>query len=139
MTQILADETLLAEVEYAFERAANAYGDITPKVLSRFYESYPNGRELFSSNAGGQLSLLEGNMVEETAFFLLGFCEGSQEAETILTQSVPHHIQTLKVPMDAMTAFIDAFLFVVASKVDTSEPAAAALSQLRSALDPYLR
>ncbi len=99
MTQVaLTNADKLELVEQILARAAEEIGDITAPVMSLYYQRLPDARAHFESHARSNLAQLEGEMVERALYCLMIWFESPGEIKVMLSDSVPHHQETLQVP-----------------------------------------
>lgn len=87
----------LALVERSLERAADALGDITAPLMTRYYAAYPAAEASFEHHGLGRRALLEAEMVGNVLYCLMTWFERPEEIRIILYDSIPHHAETLKV------------------------------------------
>lgn len=98
----------LTTVEQILTRAAEEIGDITAPVMSLYYERFPGARDHFEHHRQGDISLLEGEMVERAVYCLMTWFESPGEVEILLSGSVLHHNDTLKVAPEFYGGLINA-------------------------------
>lgn len=92
----------------SLERAAEHLGDITPQVMALYYERYPDARQRFDElNNRGRLRL-EGEMVEQVLYCLMTWYDSSGGIESILVNTIPHHVDTLNVRPQLFSELITA-------------------------------
>lgn len=101
----------------SLERAAEQIGDITPVVAHTFYERFPDAPALFATLWPGSRDRLEGQMVETALYCIMNWMESPGEIEVVLMGTVPHHLETLKVPLDWFTGFLLATAEVVTGTI----------------------
>jgi hypothetical protein len=104
-------------LEAVLERAANRLGDITPLVIERFYQQFPDARETFRSLSAAYGAALEGEMVERTLYCLMSWLHSPGEVEIVLMDSVPHHAATLGVPPAMYAGLLDATAATIAETI----------------------
>lgn len=100
-------------IEASFYRAAECLGDVTPKVMERYYRLFPAARERFEAWACGDRPRLEGEMVEQTIYCMLRYHESPSEIDILLFNTVPHHVDTLGVSLRFFTGFLDSVTDVI--------------------------
>ncbi len=105
----------------SLERAAEELGDITPYVMERYYGRLPEGRVQFQELHEWNQGTLEGAMVEQTLYCLMEWYESPGEVEIILVTTVPHHLETLDVPLELFTGLIDTVCETIVSTIPEQE------------------
>lgn len=108
-----------AAVEAILERAAEELGDITPQVMTDYFNRLPQAREMFAEHGGHQEESLQGEMVAQALYCLMYWYRSPAEIEILLRGSVPHHNDTLRVPPE----YYGELLQVTAAVVEKSIPA----------------
>ncbi|MCH7629820.1 MULTISPECIES: hypothetical protein [Novosphingobium] len=108
----MADKDLVL-LDTGLTRAAEALGDITPRVMQRLLARFPEAAQRFDSLCSWDRTpevraRLEGEMVEQALYCLMRWLESPQEVEIILYGSVPHHAETLDVPPAMFTGLLEA-------------------------------
>lgn len=122
-------------VETILHRTAEEIGDITEPVMSLYYQRLPDALEHFEHHALGNLKGLEGEMVERALYCLMIWFESPGEIEIMLSGSVPHHQDTLKIPPQYYLELINATADVIADTIPPGNPDEAAVwTELRSEL-----
>ncbi len=106
-----------ALVEETLSRAAEKIGDVTPAVMEIYYRRHPEALAAFEAHALGKRSHLEGQMVENSLHCLMHWVQSPGEIEVLLSGSVPHHRDTLHVPPEWYSAFIEATADVIAQTI----------------------
>jgi hypothetical protein len=106
-----------ALLEASLERAAEQTGDITRPVMERYYLRFPEARVAFETLWPGNRSQLEGEMVERALYCLMYWFESPGEIEILLTGSVLHHNDTLRVPPEWYGGLIDATTDVIVGTI----------------------
>lgn len=110
----------LALVECSLERAADALGDITAPLMARFYAAHPAAQASFDHHGLGKRDLLEAEMVGNVLYCLMTWFERPEEIRIILFDSVPHHLETLKVEPDWYQGMLDAGIDLIAETLPAS-------------------
>jgi hypothetical protein len=105
----------------SLERAADKLGDITPHTMALFYHRYPQAMALFEELYPGARLSLEGEMVQQILFCLMEWYDSASEIEIILTTTVPHHIETLKVRPELFQDLINAVCDTIVATIPTSK------------------
>lgn len=106
-------------VEKILTRAAEQLGDITPLVMSAYYERLPKARELFEFHDLSEVGKLEGEMVERALYCLMYWYQSPGEIEMLLLNSVPHHSETLKVPANIYKELLNCTAAIIAATIPT--------------------
>jgi hypothetical protein len=104
-------------LETSLERAAEAVGDITSPAMARFYEAFPAARASFEHHGLGNPEALEAQMVESALYCAMGWLEHREEVRIVLEGSVPHHQETLKVPLNWFRGLMDSVIDVLVETV----------------------
>jgi hypothetical protein len=107
----------LTLLEDSLTRAAEQLGDITPLVMDRYYADFPDARASFDRHGLGKTVALEGEMVENCLYCLMTCLDRPMEIEIMLDTSVPHHQDTLDVPLSWYQGLVDATIAVVAETI----------------------
>ena len=77
--------------------AADKIGDLHPPVLEKYHDRLPGAKaELARHDDSGEL---EHSMVEQALYCLMTWFVRPMEVQIVLRETVPHHIQTLMVPL----------------------------------------
>ena len=106
----------------SLERAAEVLGDITPHTMALFYRRYPEALALFEELYPSARLSLEGEMVQQIFFCLMEWYDFPSEIEIILTTTIPHHIETLKVRPELFQDLINAVCDTIVATIPTHEP-----------------
>lgn len=106
----------------ALERAAEALGDITAPVMARYYARFPDAEPAFDRLAIGDKPKLEGGMVENTLYCLMTWLESHAEVEILLWHTVPHHVQTLDVPVALFVGLAEVVTEVIVATIPADCP-----------------
>ena len=77
-------------IDASLERAAEALGDITEPVISRFYQAYPQAQEAFDHHAPRNRRRLEADMVDRALYWAMTWPSSQEEICIYLASSVPH-------------------------------------------------
>jgi hypothetical protein len=102
----------LQVLESVLERAADELGDITPAVLSNFYNAHPGSRELFGHHGGQNMSRMEADMVESALYCLMTWFDRPVEIEIMFTHTIPHH-EMLDIPVDQFAGLLESTIRVL--------------------------
>lgn len=101
----------------SLERAAELLGDITAPVYTRYYARCPEARTHFANFHPDGPERLEGSMVEQALYCLMHWFDAPGEVEIVLTGTIPHHIETLGVPVELFSRLITAVCETVVATV----------------------
>lgn len=102
-------------IDRCLEFTAEQYGDLHPPVLEKYYERLPGAKaELERHDNSGEL---QHSMVEQALYCLMTWFVRPMEVQIVLRDTVPHHIQTLDVPLRYFEGLMNAFLDVVEEAV----------------------
>ncbi|MBS0482529.1 MAG: hypothetical protein JSR96_10330 [Proteobacteria bacterium] len=118
-------------VDAALERAAEQLGDIVPPVMARYFAAHPDAEVSFVDHQPDNPLGLQAEMVGNTLYFVMTWHERPKEIEITLGTSIPHHIETLKVPAHWYSGLIDAVIDVVA---ETASPLSAQEAEMWTAM-----
>lgn len=99
-----------ALVQSGLERLADRRGDITGRVLARYYRQCPQARASFRHHGREQTAELEGRMVAETIYLLLQWATDPAAARLEQANTIVHHNDALDIPPHWYLALIDAVL-----------------------------
>lgn len=108
-------------MERSLERVVEVLGDPCAPVFARFYASYPDAREAFVRLGLESPGKLEEEMFEQSLYCLTAWVERPEEVRIVLNGSVPHHRQTLEVPL----AWFDGLLGAACAVLRDTVPAEA--------------
>jgi len=100
-------------VDNILERASELAGDITDSVLAEFYRGDPEARNLFTHHCPVDTIRLEAGMVEQALYCFMRWFQSPGEIRILLLGSVPHHVETLKVPVNYYHRFLQAMATVI--------------------------
>jgi hypothetical protein len=98
-------------------RAADTIGDITAPVMARFYRDHADARASFESLSNDGAAKLEAEMVETILYCVMTWIIRPSEIEIILTNTVPHHDQTLEIRPGWFDGLFDAVNVVIAGTI----------------------
>lgn len=122
-------------IEAALERAAAQLGDITPLVMARFLVRCPDAEPSFAHHWPDNPQRLQAEMVDNALYCVMTWFERRAEIEIILCTSVPHHVETLKIPGHWYRELLAATVDVLALTCPAAGAEEAALwAELRGAL-----
>ena len=118
--------------------AADKIGDLHPPVLEKYHDRLPGAKaELARHDDSGEL---EHSMVEQALYCLMTWFVRPMEVQIVLRETVPHHIQTLMVPLPYLEQPITALIDVVGEAVPlTAEAELMTLNKLQKELQLTLR
>ncbi|KAA1192634.1 hypothetical protein F0M18_08200 [Pseudohalioglobus sediminis] len=118
--------------------AADKIGDLHPPVLEKYHDRLPGAKaELARHDDSGEL---EHSMVEQALYCLMTWFVRPMEVQIVLRETVPHHIQTLMVPLPYLEELINALIDVVGEAVPlTAEAELITLNKLQKELQLILR
>lgn len=129
------DTTKYRIVETALERAAEQLGDVTPLVIGRFLARCPDAEASFAQHWPHNPERLKAEMVDNALYCIMTWFERRAEIEIILYTSVPHHVETLKIPAQWYRELLGATVDVLAGTCPEAAADEAALwVELRAAL-----
>lgn len=117
----MQDKLLL--LDGSLERAAEVLGDITPRVMARFYETYPQARDAFEYHSAGKREKLEALMVDNSLYWAMNWLDRPTEICIQLGSSVPHHEDTLKVTVPWYRGLLESVIDVIAETIPADCPA----------------
>lgn len=104
-------------LETTLTRASDLLGDVTPLVMALYYKRFPEALEHFEYHGMGETKRLEGDMVEQALYCLLDYLTMQGAIEIVLLGTVPHHIQTLKIPIELFDGLLDCLCDVIADTI----------------------
>ena len=107
-------QAILEEILY---RAADETGDLTPVVMKRFYEGFPESRSLFEHHGGKNCRRMEADMVESALYSLMTWYESPAEIEIMFGHTIPHH-ELLNIPVDIFDGLLTITLAVIEESLD---------------------
>ena len=105
----------------SLERAAEKLGDITPHVMALYYDRYPEALALFEELCPSGRLPLEGQMVEQILFCLMEWYVSPSDIEIMLTTTVPHHVETLKVRSELFQDLINVVCDTIVATIPSHE------------------
>lgn len=109
-------------VEEIFEQVAETLGDITKPVMQRAYEAFPEAKQSFKQHGlGEKLSDLEAVMVEQTLYCVIGWVESPGASKVTLDTTVPHHAETLNVPLPFFWSIFTALFDLVKASIPAAD------------------
>jgi hypothetical protein len=108
----------IALMEIGIVRAADRLGDITPHVMSLLNERHIEAPTRFAEfREQGHKSAIEGEMVEQTLHCVMQWLEDPMEVESILWGTVPHHVETLKLPPSLFGGLFEAVIDTITAEI----------------------
>lgn len=110
-----AEKTAL--VECTLIRAAEQLGDITESSMANYYRRFPEAKQAFHAHSPLDPGKLEGQMIENSLYCLMYWFESPGEIKILLSNSVPHHSDTLEVPPQWYAELIETTAEVVATTI----------------------
>jgi len=113
----------VAHVDAILMRAAEQVGDLTQPAMAGFYLRFPEAKPVFDEFNRGWMGQLEGQMIENSVYCLMRWCEAPGEIEVMLLGSVSHHQATLHVPADWYGGLIEATAEVVGDTIPVENAA----------------
>lgn len=116
-----AGKTIL--LESTLTRAAEQIGDITPVAMKIYYQRRPEALAAFEAHGLGKRSHLEGMMIENSLHCLMHWLQSPGEIEVLLSGSVPHHRDTLHIPPEWYSDFIETTADVIAQTIPAQNTA----------------
>ena len=126
-------------LESIFADVAEQLGDITRPVMARTYELCPEAREAFEVNCLGGISSLEANMVEQTLYCVMDWIENQDNSKITLLHTLPHHTDTLNVPLKSFYSMFEALFGVVENSVlNTDKKKQELWQEIKSEIHAYV-
>jgi len=118
--------------------AADKIGDLHPPVLEKYHDRLPGAKaELARHDDSDEL---EHSMVEQALYCAMTWFVRPMEVQIVLRETVPHHIQTLEIPLPYLEELINALIDVVGEAVPlTAEVERMTLNKMREELQLTLR
>lgn len=132
---MVAEQTDLLDA--VLTRAAEQVGDITASAMAHFYARYPAALASFDLHAAGNRPRLEGLMVENALYCLMYWQSEQASIEFLLSSSVPHHHDTLKVPAEWYSGLMESVVAILA-QLAISAQERAVLDDLLSKIGAYI-
>lgn len=116
-------------------RAADRLGDLREPVMQHYYRRFPEALALFEEHGLNNRQKLEGEMIESVLYCIMSWIENPAEVAIVLFSTVPHHGDTLKVPVRCFTGLIDTAIDQIAATIPPEASAEAALlAEIRDSL-----
>jgi hypothetical protein len=103
-------------------RAAEQLGDVTEPIMAAYYEQFPEGRKIFTEHGIAGVSKLEAEMVETTLYCMAYWFENKLDVQIILDQTVPHHVDTLRIPLIYFAGLITVAAEVLGETIPNTSP-----------------
>ncbi|MDE2435849.1 MAG: hypothetical protein KGM49_06285 [Sphingomonadales bacterium] len=110
----MTDMEAPSPMETSLERAVEKLGDIVPLVMARFFATHPEAKASFAHHQPDNPARLQAEMVDNALYILMTWHSRRTEIEITLGTSVPHHVETLKVPTAWYAGLIEATIDVIA-------------------------
>lgn len=98
--------------ERCLEYTAEHVGDFHRPLLDRFYQELPEAKAQFARHANAN-NKLEDDMIEQALYCLMTWYERPAEIQIVLRDTVPHHIETLDIPMVYFEGLISTLLDII--------------------------
>lgn len=102
--------------ERCLEYAAENIEDLHQPLLERFYQRIPDAKSLFSKHDRPS-SRLEDEVIEQALYCLMNWYRRPAEIEILLQETVPHHIETLDIPLSYFLGLLDTLIELIAAAV----------------------
>ena len=129
------DQHRTQRLERALEIVATEEGDITPTVVSEFFDRFPGARRAFENYPPSRVAKLEKDMVDFALYSLMYWFERPAEIEIMFGDTVPHH-EYLNVPAEHFFGLLDVVLDVMKEALPSGEEGLIPiLDQLRDELN----
>lgn len=109
-------------LDSSLTRAADLLGDITPHVFERFYPAHPVAFDRFEELSLHRRHELEGQMIEQSLYCLMQWFESPDSVRIIIVGTLPHHVETLDVPLTAFAGLMDTICTVIDSTIPADQP-----------------
>jgi hypothetical protein len=120
-------------INRCLEFAAEKFDDIHHPVLEKYHARLPEAKTEFKRHDNSDK--LEHDMVEQALYCLMNWSQRPAEVQIVLRDTIPHHIQTLKVPLIYLEELIDSLFDVVEESIPANASAElTALNKLRQEL-----
>lgn len=97
-----------ALLDVSLERAADTLGDITPHVMSLYYQRHPDAIADFDRLSPKGRAALEQQMVEQSLYAIMDWLRASAEVEVVFLNAVPHHAAVLDIRPDLFSELLTA-------------------------------
>jgi hypothetical protein len=106
----------------ALEKAAEKLGDITPTVMEKYYQRYPEALPHFDRLGFGNLDRLERSMVDSALYCLMYWFERPDEIELVLQGAGTQH-NDVKVPQALVVGLLDTTFDTIRSVIPDGDDA----------------
>lgn len=130
-----------ALIERGLFRAAEQLGDITAPVMDLLLQRFPATTDCFHEKAAGtKAERLQGEMVEQVLYCLMAWHETPAVIEIIIVDTVPHHLDTLNIPLELFAGLIDAVVETISALIpEEAHDERAAWQDLHVAMNGLVR
>ena len=125
-------------IDRCLEFAAEKIGDLHPPVLQKYYDRLPDVKAEWARH--GNSKDLEHSMVEQALYCMMTWFERRNEVEIVLRDTVPHHLDTLHIPMPYLAELFHVLIDVVKEALPvTAEAEASTLNKLNEEIQQLLQ
>ena len=109
-----------AVIEAGLDQAFGKLSDITPLVLSAYYDRYPEAKTVFGEHGYGQVAQLEASMVDSALYFVETWFQQPKEIQEAIEAAIPQH-ESLKIPVPLMLGLLETLLDIIIGSIPPME------------------
>ena len=109
-----------AVIEAGLDQAFGKLSDITPLVLSAYYDRYPQAKIVFGEHGYGQVAQLEASMVDSALYFIETWFQQPKEIEETIEAAIPQH-ESLNIPVPLILGLLGTLLDIIIGSIPSIE------------------
>jgi hypothetical protein len=105
-----------AVIEAGLDQAFGKLSDITPLVISAYYERYPKAKVVFGEHGYDQVAQLEASMVDSALYFVETWFQQPKEIQETIENAIPQH-ESLNIPVPLILGLLETLLDIIIGSV----------------------
>ncbi|NOR20767.1 MAG: hypothetical protein GQ538_11845 [Xanthomonadales bacterium] len=105
-----------AVIEAGLDQAFGKLSDITPIVLSAYYDRYPEAKIVFGEHGYDQVAQLEASMVDSALYFVETWFQQPKEIQETIENAIPQH-ESLNIPVPLILGLLDTLLDIIIGSI----------------------
>jgi hypothetical protein len=109
-----------AVIEAGLDQASSKLSDITPLVLSTYYDRYPEAKIVFGEHGYDQVAQLEASMVDSALYFIETWFQQPKEIQEAIEAAIPQH-ESLKIPVPLMLGLLETLFDIIIGSIPSIE------------------
>jgi hypothetical protein len=105
-----------AVIEAGLDQAFGKLSDITPLVISAYYERYPKAKVVFGEHGYDQVAQLEASMVDSALYFVETWFQQPKEIQETIENAIPQH-ESLNIPVPLILGLLETLLDIIIGSI----------------------